>query len=109
MLARPISVLLAAAVLGGSALVAVSADEGRRSDVKADPAAYALLKEAHDNRDSFPPGFKGFTADIVVDDNGTVMKGTLTYAPGTKNALTLELKDVSGELKEITGEMRSMF
>lgn len=61
--------------------------EGRS---QADPAAYALLKEAHDHRETFGKDFPGLTAEVVCNDNGQTATGTLTYTPGEGVQLTLE-------------------
>jgi hypothetical protein len=34
------------------------------------PAAYDLLRTAHDNRKTFPADFPGLTAEIVYNENG---------------------------------------
>ncbi|MCW3094604.1 MAG: hypothetical protein JWL77_222 [Chthonomonadaceae bacterium] len=54
------------------------------SDVptKADPAAYELLKNAHDRRSNLPKDFGGFTADVMLNDNGVETPGTVTYTTG---------------------------
>ncbi|MDQ3813798.1 MAG: DUF3386 domain-containing protein [Armatimonadota bacterium] len=57
---------------------------------KADPAAHALLKAAHDKRETFPPNFAGFTADVVFNDNGKMSTGELTYKPGSKSKVNVE-------------------
>lgn len=72
--------LLLAAILSLGATFAAEAAGSRQADAKPDPAAYALLKEAHDNRDTFPAGFTGLTADLVLNDNGKEAKGTLTVS-----------------------------
>ena len=87
---RLFSALLATAALCGATItMALAAGGGRHDDTKADPAAFALLKEAHDKRESFPPGFSGLTADVLVNDNGTQVKGTLTYTSAGDIKLSL--------------------
>jgi hypothetical protein len=81
--------LLAAAALFSSAILAREAAGGRQKDPTADPAAVALLKEAHDRRETFPAGFSGLTADVLVNDNGKEAKGTLTYTSAGELKLTL--------------------
>jgi len=66
----------------------VSAQDGAK-DVKTDPAAVAMLKEAHDKRETFPAGFGGLTADITVADAAGESKGTLAYSADGKIKLTL--------------------
>lgn len=55
----------------------------------ADPAAISAMKEAHDMRDAFPAGFPGFSADVVINDNGTELKGSLTYSAAGELKVTL--------------------
>src|SRR5579871_493384 len=64
---RTYSVLLAAAVLYGGAVLTAKAAASPQQEQAADPAAYAALKEAHDRRETFPPGFAGFSADVAVN------------------------------------------
>ena len=52
---------------------------------KADPAAYALLKAAHDARQVLPVNLTGLTAEVVFDDDGKQSTGTLTYRPQGKS------------------------
>ena len=87
---RLFSALLTTAVLCGATItMAMATGGGRADDPKGDPAAFALLKEAHDKRESFPPGFSGLTADVLVNDNGTEVKGTLTYTSAGDVKLSL--------------------
>lgn len=53
------------------------------STIKADPAAYELLKDAHDARCNVPQDFNGFTANISFNDNGRLSIGKLSYASET--------------------------
>jgi hypothetical protein len=46
---------------------------------KADKAAYELLKNAHDNRQTMPESFAGFTAKVTYIKDGVASEGTLTY------------------------------
>ena len=80
---------LIAAVVLCRTTVTHAAGGNRRDDGKADPAAFALLKEAHDKREAFPPGFSGLTADVLINDNGAEVKGTLTYTSAGDVKLTL--------------------
>lgn len=75
---RSISVLAASAVIGAGAVC--SAGIRPRDDAKADPAAYSLLKEAHDKRSVFPANFGGISADLEINDNGTTARGTMSYS-----------------------------
>ncbi|HZP82371.1 MAG TPA: DUF3386 family protein [Chthonomonadaceae bacterium] len=56
---------------------------------QADPAAYALLKQAHDCRETFGKDFPGLTAEVVYNDNGRTATGTLTYTVSAGVKLTL--------------------
>lgn len=49
---------------------------------KADPAAFDLLKTAHDRRSNLPKDFGGFTADVTLNDNGVEAAGSVTYTTG---------------------------
>ena len=60
---------------------------------KTDQAAYNQLKEAHENRESFPLNFEGYTADFTFNDNGKIYKGTFNYVP--KVTLKLEVEGLS--------------
>ncbi len=59
---------------------------------KTDQAAYNQLKEAHENRESFPLTFGGYTADFTFSDNGKSYSGTFNYVP--KVSLKLDVKDL---------------
>jgi hypothetical protein len=83
-----ISALFAAAALCGGSMI-VRAEKRQQADAKADPAAFALLKEAHDRRDTLPAGFSGLTADVLLNDNGREVKGSLTYSSAGDVKLTL--------------------
>lgn len=58
----------------------------------ADPAAYALLKAAHENRQNFPADFPGLAADLVFNDDGREYAGTLRYKPGDGMPLEVTLE-----------------
>lgn len=64
---------------------------------KADPRAYALLKAAHNSRQTMPPGFRGFTADVILDDDGTLTRGKMGYVPGDGVELTIAGADEKAE------------
>jgi hypothetical protein len=57
---------------------------------KADPAAWNLLKSARETSQNFPSNFAGVTVDIVLNDNGTVAKGSLSYEVGKGGELKIE-------------------
>ncbi|BDI28765.1 hypothetical protein CCAX7_008160 [Capsulimonas corticalis] len=52
------------------------------ANVKNDPAAWDLLKAAHDSRQTFSRDFPGLTADVTVNDNGEIHEGALSYDKG---------------------------
>jgi Protein of unknown function (DUF3386) len=54
-----------------------------------DPQAYELLKRAQSVRESFPSEFAGFQAELVCDDNGKEVTGTLDYQPATGIKVTI--------------------
>jgi len=64
---------------------AASMGEGARPTLppgphpKADMAAYELLKNAHDNRQTMPENFAGFTAKVMYKKDGVATSGTITY------------------------------
>ena len=66
--------LLAATTFPRPALVAEPA--------KADPAAFALLKAAHDARQVLPDDFPGFTATMTLQAGGKNYPGTVRFEKG---------------------------
>ncbi|MEW6734764.1 MAG: DUF3386 family protein [Acidobacteriota bacterium] len=76
-------------------LICVLAQQPKSASVaavttKADPEAYALLKTAHDARETWPSDFAGFTAELVFNDNGATTTGTFSYVPQTGVAARIE-------------------
>lgn len=65
---------------------------------KANPEAFALLKSAHDARQTWPATFAGFTAEVMFNDNGKVSAGTLAYANTT--GAEIKIKGLSEEAGE---------
>jgi len=57
---------------------------------KADPAAWSLLKSTRETSQNFPANFAGVTTEIVLNDNGKVAKGTLSYTVGKSGELKIE-------------------
>ena len=49
---------------------------------KADPAAFALLKTAHDARQVLPDDFPGFTATLTLQAGGKIYPGTVSFEKG---------------------------
>jgi hypothetical protein len=95
-------VAFAAAVLGGARAGADSppaqnaappqggAAETAQGNPKADPAAYALLKRAHDARQVLPADFPGFESQLVFSTNGKAVNGTVTYRRGAEPLIAIE-------------------
>jgi hypothetical protein len=54
-----------------------------RPQAAPDPRAYELLKQAQAARESFPANFAGFKAELVCNDNGHEVVGSLDYQPAT--------------------------
>jgi hypothetical protein len=74
----------------GKETVASAQGDAESKPTVADPQAYALLKAAHDSRQTMPPGFPGVSGEVVFDDNGVLTKGKFTYRPGDGVELTIE-------------------
>lgn len=85
---RTLFTLLCLALLSISALAQATQSTGETK--KADPAAWNLLKSTRETSKNFPANFAGVTADIVLNDNGKVAKGTLTYEAGKSGELKIE-------------------
>jgi len=64
-------------------------------DAKADPRAYALLKDAHDHRQVNPADFSGFKSDLVINDSGKSYQGTVESRPGQR--LKVDVNGLSAE------------
>ncbi len=84
------------------ALLSVSALAQTAETKKADPAAWNLLKSTRETSQNFPASFAGVTVEIVLNDNGKVAKGTLSYEAGKGGELKIESldEDMQGWLKE---------
>ncbi len=68
------------------------------SALKADPAAYALLKDAHDHRETFAANFGGMTAKITLNDNGKTYTGTIST--DAQDAVIVAIPEASSDGKE---------
>ncbi|MEW6129642.1 MAG: DUF3386 family protein [Acidobacteriota bacterium] len=91
------------ALLGGT----VAAQQTAAKEAKADPEAYALLKKAHDARQTFPQNFRGFAADFTFNDNGRITKGTLLYSDA--KGVEVKIDGLSEEAKEwVNDQLSSM-
>lgn len=65
---------------------------------KADPAAYALLRAAHDARQVLPADFPGFEADVTYRAGAKSVTGKLKYRRGEK--ASLEVTGLSEDEKD---------
>lgn len=71
---------------------------------KADPAAWNMLKSARETSQTLPANFAGVTADVVLNDNGKIAKGSINYEAGKSVELKIEGLDdeVKGWLNDQT-------
>src|SRR4028118_538318 len=67
--------LATAPVATAPVAIAPAGAETAVEPAKADPAAYTLLKAAHDSREVMPVDFPGFGADIASNDSGRPRTG----------------------------------
>jgi hypothetical protein len=63
-----------------------------------DPAARALVKEAHSRMYKWPSGFRGYRAQIVLNDEGRLWTGTVSLVP--RKDTTVELPGADSVLRE---------
>jgi hypothetical protein len=73
-----------------SAMAQTTTSNSNTETKKADPAAWNLLKSARETSQNFPSNFAGVTVEIVLNDNGKVAKGSLTYKVGESGELKIE-------------------
>jgi hypothetical protein len=64
------------------------------AEIKADPGAYSLLRDARQARYYFPDNFQGFTATVIANENGKVARGDLYY--DVNGSVDLDMKDDPG-------------
>lgn len=57
---------------------------------KADPAAWNTLKSARETSQTLPANFAGVTADVVLNNNGKIAKGSINYEVGKSVELKIE-------------------
>lgn len=71
---------------------------------KADPEAWNMLKSARETSQTLPENFGGVTAEVVLNDNGKVAKGSISYEAGKSVELKIEGLDdeAKGWLKDQT-------
>jgi hypothetical protein len=75
--------LLSIAALGQATTTANQfRPETTKADPTADPVAWNLLKSTRDTRYYFVNNFSGFTADVIVNDNGKIAEGVVNYDVG---------------------------
>lgn len=87
---RTILSLLCLTLFCVSAMAQTTTSNSNAETKKADPAAWNLLKSARETSQNFPPNFAGVTVDIVLNDNGKIAKGSLTYKVGESGELKIE-------------------
>lgn len=91
---------------------AAAAAAGAASPRKADPAAYALLKAAHDSRQVMPPDFPGFRADLVFLEGDRSFQGEMIYRRQGETEVRLAGVDeaslawVRGQILNLVGHRR---
>ncbi|GMV51269.1 MAG: hypothetical protein UZ03_NOB001001847 [Nitrospira sp. OLB3] len=68
-----------------------SAPTETRTDTADDPQARKTLQEAFENTARWQPDFKGFSADLTVNTNGQVLKGTVVLK--SPREVTVQLPD----------------
>ncbi|MGH9752939.1 MAG: DUF3386 family protein [Blastocatellia bacterium] len=57
---------------------------------KANPAAWNMLKFARETSQTLPANFAGVTADVVLNNNGKISKGSINYEVGKSVELKIE-------------------
>jgi hypothetical protein len=67
------------AAAGSATAANLTTDQAAPAPQKADPAAYALLKNAHDARQVMPADYPGFRAELVYQEGDKVYQGELIY------------------------------
>lgn len=84
--------------LASAQALPVALPNAAKSSIKADPAAWNLLKAAHDTRETFSSDFGGLTATILFNDNGTVHTGAVSYT--ANDDVTVDLDRLDPDTKE---------
>src|SRR5262245_4021724 len=95
------------------ALLAISAQaqtaiSSSQSETKSsDPAAANLLKDARDVIQNFPSNFAGATTEIVFNENGKIVKGSLSYEAG--KVVELKIEGLDNDTKKwLSDQMQSV-
>ena len=91
------SFILCCALLAISVQAQTTNSSSQQETKKADPAAWNLLKSSRDTSQNFPPNFAGVTTEVVLNDNGKITKGLLSYEAG--KGLDLKIEGLNEELK----------
>jgi hypothetical protein len=79
---------------------------------QADPAAYALLKKAHDSRQVMPADFPGFRSELVFQQGDQVWRGELIYRRQGETEVRLQGADEAslgwarGQILNLVGHRR---
>ncbi len=71
-----------------------------KTDVQDDPEAKALLREAFEGTSRWAEDFPGFTADLVLNDNGTIYKGSVSIKSRSELTVLMALPEDKKDLKE---------
>lgn len=90
--------LLSIAALGQTTTTANQlGPEASKSDTAVDPVAWNLLKSTRDTRYYFGANVSGFTADVVLNDNGKIAKGVINYDVGQGADLQIKEGDAANK------------
>lgn len=79
--------------------------EKRETEAKDDPAARTLLREAFEKTERWPKGFAGYSADLVLNQNGSLSKGTIKVVPGEEVGLQIDDASLAPWAKNQIGMM----
>lgn len=80
---------------GGGTMKPVAQEGAERVD---DPAARALVREAHSRMYKWPAGFCGYRADVTLNDEGRIVRGAVRLVP--RKDTTVELPGAEPALQE---------
>jgi len=71
-----------------------------KTDVQDDPEAKALLREAFEGTSRWAENFPGFSADLVLNDNGAIYKGKVSIKSRSELTVSMEMPEDKKDLKE---------
>jgi len=71
-----------------------------KTDVQDDPEAKALLRQAFEGTSRWAEDFPGFAADLVLNDNGTIYKGSVSIKSRSEVDVLMEMPEDKKDLKE---------